>query len=71
MRARSTRLDGSVRDRANVSSRAKSPGPIDNSIKRRGAAMISSRQIDGLIHYILHRDRGNPSQSVVFLESMY
>jgi len=71
MRARSTRLDGSVRDRAKVSSTAKSSGPIDNSIKRRGAAMISSRQIDDLINYILRRDRGNPPQAVAFSESMY
>jgi hypothetical protein len=33
--------------------------------------MISSRQIDDWIHYILRRDRGNPPQSVDFLESVY
>src|SRR6516225_2291983 len=33
--------------------------------------MISSRQIDDSVHYILRRDRGNPPQSAVFLESMY
>src|SRR5689334_23030926 len=46
MRARSTRLAGSVRDRASASSRAKSPGSITNSITRRGAAMGSSRHVD-------------------------
>src|SRR5271166_6570570 len=40
IRARSTRLAGSVRERAIETSLAKSSSPIDNSIARRRAVMI-------------------------------
>jgi hypothetical protein len=70
MRARSTRLAGSVRDRANVSRTARSSAPIDNSTTRRAAAMIATC-IDDQMHYKPRRDRGNPWQTVTFTESMH
>jgi hypothetical protein len=57
MRARSTRLAGSVRDRASASNRAKSAGSTTNSITRRGAAMNSSRHVDTSAYNTL-RDLG-------------
>jgi hypothetical protein len=42
MRARSTRLAGSVRERAIVSSWDCSSGPIEISMTRRGAAMLAT-----------------------------
>ena len=57
MRARATRLAGSVRDRAITLSRDKSSAPIASSTTRRGAAMVA-RPITDHPHYTLCRDRG-------------
>jgi len=71
MRARSTRLAGSVRDRDVVSKRARSSGENENSMTRRGAAMIFSRVANDLQHYNPRRDHGNPYEPAGSLESMY
>jgi len=70
MRARSTLLAGSVRDRASAASCANSSASTANSITRRGAAILSSRQVDDS-HYNPMRDRGNPPHWVGFMESAY
>ena len=70
MRARSTRLAGSVRDRAINSSRDKSSAPIASSITRRGAAM-AVRPITDEPDYTLCRDRGNPSDRGGITELVY
>jgi len=71
MRARSTRIAGSVRDRAIDSSRLRSSEPIDNSITRRGAAMTPCHRTYTPNDYKAVRERGKPSQWASFMESMY
>src|SRR3954447_8325937 len=64
MRARSTRLAGSVRDRVNTSNRPTSSGPIASSITRRGAAMGPVIKTEAP-PYTSPRDRGNPQNRSV------
>jgi hypothetical protein len=71
MRARSTRLAGSVRDRAIAANRAKSSSPIEISIAFRGAAMITTCRNEPAFPYHMWRQKRNPSQPVGFMESMY
>jgi len=70
MRARSTRLAGSVRDRAVASKWDSSSGPIGNAIIRRGAAMVAMHANDDSA-YTPHRDYGNPLYRAGIKESMY
>jgi len=64
-------MAASVRDRAIASNRARSSAAIENSTTRRGAAMMPTHHIDTKTAYKPHRDRGNPSSRMTFMESMY
>ena len=71
MRARSTRLAGSVRDCAINLNFAVSSSPSANSIARRHAAMIfQSRFANQKSSLQAGKDQMNPSQKIGFMESI-
>jgi hypothetical protein len=71
IRARSTRLAGSVRERAITPNAAKSSSPIANSIACRHAAIASILVPNQAASLQAMSDKMNPTHMISFKESMY
>jgi hypothetical protein len=71
IRARSTRLAGSVREREISNKRCRCPASVGNAITRRGATMDSPNPIPRPPHTKSRPKQQNQTQHIDILESMY